>query len=64
MRNTRGKRIKREVFRASDGTKINADVNGALNIIKKAILKAFVNERGRDRGCGLHLMRCIIGGTV
>ena len=59
-----GKRIKRGVFRASDGTKINADVNGALNIIKKAIPKAFVNERGRDRGCGLHPMRCTIGGTA
>ncbi|RZN35093.1 MAG: hypothetical protein EF813_09255 [Methanosarcinales archaeon] len=47
-----GKRIKRGVFGASDSTKINADLNGALNIIKKAILKAFVNERGRDRGAG------------
>ncbi|RZN32946.1 MAG: transposase [Methanosarcinales archaeon] len=59
-----GKRIKRGVFHVSDGTKINADVNGALNIIKKAILKAFVNERGRDRVCVLHPMRCIIGGTA
>jgi len=59
-----GKRIKRGIFRASDGTKINADVNGALNIIKKAIPKAFVNERGRDRGCGLHPLRCTLGGTA
>ena len=52
-----GKRIKRGIFRAADGTKINADVNGALNIILKAIPEAFVNESGRDRGCGLHPQR-------
>jgi len=31
-----GKRIRRGLFRASDGTIINADVNGAYNIMKKA----------------------------
>ncbi len=31
-----GKRISRGLFRASDGTIINADVNGAYNIMKKA----------------------------
>lgn len=34
-----GKRIKRGLFRASDGSIINADVNGALNILKKVIGK-------------------------
>ena len=31
-----GKRIKRGLYRASDGRIINADVNGALNILKKS----------------------------
>ena len=30
-----GKRIGRGLFQASDGTIINADINGALNILKK-----------------------------
>lgn len=34
-----GKRVKRGLFRSSDGTSINADVNGALNILKKVIGK-------------------------
>jgi putative transposase len=38
-----GKRITRGLFRASDGRLINADVNGAYNIIRKAIPNAFGN---------------------
>ncbi|MHA1168999.1 MAG: RNA-guided endonuclease InsQ/TnpB family protein [Candidatus Hodarchaeales archaeon] len=38
-----GRRIKRGMFRASDGTRINSDVNGAYNIIRKAIPNAFVD---------------------
>ena len=34
-----GKRIHRGMFNTSDGTLINADVNGALNILKKVIGK-------------------------
>lgn len=34
-----GKRIKRALYKASDGRLINADVNGALNILKKVIGK-------------------------
>ena len=34
-----GKRIHRGMFKTSDGTLINADVNGALNILKKVIGK-------------------------
>ncbi len=32
-----GKRVKRGLFRASDGRIINADVNGALNIMKRGL---------------------------
>jgi putative transposase len=35
-----GKRIRRGLFQASDGRWINADVNGAYNIITKAFPKA------------------------
>lgn len=34
-----GKCIKRGLYKASDGRLINADVNGALNILKKVIGK-------------------------
>ena len=34
-----GKRIKRGLYKASDGRLINADVNGSLNILKKVIGK-------------------------
>jgi putative transposase len=36
-----GKRIKRGLFRTSNGKIINADINGALNITKKAVPNAF-----------------------
>jgi len=36
-----GKRIKRGIFRSAKGILINADVQGALNIIRKAFPKAF-----------------------
>ncbi|MEG4630424.1 transposase [Microcoleus sp. AR_TQ3_B6] len=36
------KRIKRGLFRLRNGTLINADVNGSLNIIRKAFPNAFV----------------------
>lgn len=32
-----GRRVKRGLFKSSDGTFINADVNGAYNILRKAI---------------------------
>lgn len=46
-----GKRIKRGMFRSLKGILINADVNGAYNIIRKSEPKAFANGVG---GCGLH----------
>jgi putative transposase len=30
-----GKRVKRGLYKSSDGTLVNADVNGALNILRK-----------------------------
>ncbi len=39
----RGKRIKRGLFRASNGRLINADVNGSGNIIRKVVPNAFAD---------------------
>lgn len=36
-----GKRIARGLYRSADGTVINADVNGSLNIIRKRFPDAF-----------------------
>ena len=56
-----GKRIKRGIFRSAKGIMINADVQGALNIIKKAIPKAFSKENADEiEGVGLHPKRCLI----
>jgi putative transposase len=47
-----GKRIKRGLYRASDGSLINADVNGAGNIIRKVAPDAFgqrVVEDGKGK---------------
>jgi putative transposase len=41
-----GKRVARGMFRTADGRKMNADVNGAYNIIRKAIPNAFSNGIG------------------
>ena len=38
-----GQRIKRGLFRSSDGKLINSDVNGSLNILRKAVPTAFAN---------------------
>ncbi len=61
-----GKRIKRGIFRSAKGILINADVQGALNIIKKAIPKAFSKENADEiEGVfGLHPMRCTLGGIT
>lgn len=42
----KGKRIKRGLFQASNGFKYNADLNGALNILKKEFPKAFDHIEG------------------
>jgi len=49
-----GRRVKRGLYRAADGTPINADVNGAYNIIRKVAPKAFAQG---SRGCVVHPMR-------
>jgi IS605 OrfB family transposase len=53
-----GKRFKRGLFRSAKGIIINADVQGAYNIIKKAIPKAFARvEADEIEGVGLHPLR-------
>ena len=47
-----GKRVKRGLFRSASGIKINADVNGSYNILRKAFPDAFQQARG-DRGIAL-----------
>lgn len=42
-----GKRVKRGLFKTSSGRLVNADVNGSLNIIRKAIPNAFSSPAGR-----------------
>jgi putative transposase len=37
----KGKRIKRGLFKSSNGRLINSDVNGSLNILRKAVPKVF-----------------------
>ena len=48
-----GKRVKRGLFVSRNGIKINADVNGAYNIMLKAIPNAFTNG---IEGVGVHPM--------
>lgn len=38
-----GKRVKRGLFKTSDGLEINADVNGSLNILRKVIEDGFID---------------------
>ncbi len=49
-----GRRVKRGLYRAADGTPIHADVNGAYNIIRKVAPEAFVQG---SRGCVVHPVR-------
>lgn len=49
-----GKRVKRGLFHASDGRLINADTNGAYNIVRKVIPNAFSNGIG---GAVVHPVR-------
>ena len=39
-----GKRTKRGLFRTANGTKINADANGAANILRKVIGNEWINS--------------------
>lgn len=49
-----GRRVKRGLYRAADGRHINADVNGAYNIIRKVAPDAFAQGSG---GCVVHPLR-------
>jgi putative transposase len=52
-----GRRVKRGLYRAADGMSINADVNGAYNIVRKVAPDAFA--RG-SRGCVVHPVRLVV----
>ena len=41
-----GKRIKRGPYKSKNGTLLNADVNGAANILRKVFLKVKSNTMG------------------
>jgi putative transposase len=49
-----GRRVKRGLYRASDGRRLNADVNGAYNILRKVVPDAFGNGIA---GVGVHPVR-------
>jgi IS605 OrfB family transposase len=49
-----GRRVKRGLYRAANGCHINADVNGAYNIIRKVAPDAFAQG---SRGCVVHPVR-------
>jgi putative transposase len=51
-----GKRIKRGLYRASDGRVVNADINGASNIVRKVAPNAFGPEGVEDGECRVHLL--------
>ncbi len=61
-----GKRIKRGLFRSARGILINADVQGAYNIIRKSEPKAFQKwDADGVGGCGLHPIRVNpLGGII
>ena len=53
-----GKRIKRGLYKTSNGILINADINGSLNILKKALL----NNTSKADDCKNILNNlCIVG---
>jgi putative transposase len=61
-----GKRIKRGLYRTKDGTLINADINGASNILRKVVPNAF-GTKGIEDGVGhspvVHPVRIVIPRT-
>jgi putative transposase len=52
-----GRRVKRGLYRAADGRHLNADANGAYNIIRKVAPDAFAQGR---RGCVVHPVRLAV----
>jgi putative transposase len=51
-----GRRVKRGLYKASDGKKLNADVNGAINIVRKALGHEEIPLA--NRGCVFQPVRC------
>ncbi len=64
-----GKRVKRGLYSASSGREINADINGAYNIIRKVAPDAFQQAEGVEDGKGVpaslvvHPVRIVIPRT-
>lgn len=52
-----GRRVKRGLFRTATGRQINADVNGAYNIITKVVPDAFSNGGNGRAGVVVHPVR-------
>ena len=53
-----GQRLKRGMFKSKKGIIINADVNGAFNIIRKVVLKFnFLKLKNRIEGIAVYPMR-------
>ncbi|HET8913698.1 MAG TPA: transposase [Ktedonobacteraceae bacterium] len=60
-----GKRVKRGLYRASDGRKLNADINGAGNIIRKVApdafgLRAVEDGKGMLASLVVHPVRIVV----
>jgi putative transposase len=52
-----GRRVKRGLYRSGSGQHINADVNGAYNIMRKVAPNAFARA---SRGCVVHPVRLAV----
>jgi putative transposase len=52
-----GRRVKRRLYRSGSGQHINADVNGAYNIMRKVAPNAFARA---SRGCVVHPVRLAV----
>jgi putative transposase len=57
-----GKRILRGLYRAGNGKRFNADVNGSYNILRKAAPDAF--GKGVEDGVVVHPVRLVLPGRV
>ncbi len=55
-----GKRVSRGLYHSQDGTKINADCNGASNIFRKVAVKLGLNSSGISRGALISPLRLFI----
>jgi putative transposase len=55
-----GKRVSRGLYYSQDGTKINADCNGASNIFRKVAVKLGLSSSGISRGALISPLRLFI----